>query len=191
MRPQKIGLIALLAVLTTLTIDKVPLIQNPKSKIQHSQVLAQTPEARKAEANRLKQQGIDQAQTRQFEAAFQSWQQALVIYREIKDRQGEGRVLNNLGLGYYLLSDYAKAVDYHQQSLAIAKRCCEAQIAKDVKDQEGEGKALGNLGNVYYYLGTTPKRLIIIDSIWRLPRRSKTAKGSGRLSAIWEMITKP
>ena len=111
MRPQKIGLIALLAVLTPLTIDKVPLIQNPKSKIQHSQVLAQTPEARKAEANRLKQQGIEQAQTRQFEAAFQSWQQALLIYQEIKDRQGEGRVLNNLDLGYYLLSDYAKAVD--------------------------------------------------------------------------------
>ena len=159
MRPQKIGLIALLAVLTTLTIDKVPLIQNPKSKIQHSQVLAQTPEARKAEANRLKQQGIEQAQTRQFEGAFQSWQQALLIYREIKDRQGEGRVLNNLGLGYYLLSDYAKAVDYHQQSLAIAKRCCEAQIAKDVKDQEGEGKALGNLGNVYYYLGNYTKAI--------------------------------
>jgi len=168
MRPQKIGLIALLAVLTTLTIDKVPLIQNPKSKIQHSQVLAQTPEARKAEANRLKQQGIEQAQTRQFEAAFQSWQQALVIYREIKDRQGEGRVLNNLGLGYYLLSDYAKAVDYHQQSLAIAK---------DVKDQEGEGKALGNLGNVYYYLGDYTKAIDYHRQHWAIAKEIKDREG--------------
>jgi len=179
MRPKKIGLIALIAVLTTLTIDKVPLIQNPKSKIQHSQVLAQTPEARKAEANRLKQQGIDQAQTRQFEAAFQSWQQALVIYREIKDRQGEGRVLNNLGLGYYLLSDYAKAVDYHQQSLAIAKRCCEAQIAKDVKDQEGEGKALGNLGNVYYYLGNYTKAIDYHQQSLAILREVNDRQGEG------------
>src|SRR5919199_6503972 len=98
MRTQRIGLIALLTVLATVAIDNVQLIPNPKSKIHNSQVLAQTPDARKAEADRLFQQGIQQYQTSQFEAALQSWQQALTIYREIKDRIEEGNALGNLAL---------------------------------------------------------------------------------------------
>lgn len=69
-------------------------------------VLAQTPDAQKAEADRLLQQGIEQFQTSQFDAALQSCQQALKIYREIKNRQGEGNALNNLGLAYFNLGDY-------------------------------------------------------------------------------------
>ncbi|WP_306415016.1 MULTISPECIES: tetratricopeptide repeat protein [unclassified Calothrix] len=84
-------------------------------------VLAQTPQARQAEADRLLKQGIQQAQTSQFEAALRSWQQALIIYREIKDRQGEGAALGNLGLAYYFLGDYPKAIEYQQQRLAIVK----------------------------------------------------------------------
>lgn len=47
---------------------------------------AQTTDARKAEARRLMQQGIQQHQTSQFQAALNSWQQALQIYRELKNR---------------------------------------------------------------------------------------------------------
>src|SRR5919199_5584091 len=109
MRPQRIGLIALLTVLATVAIDNVQFIPNPQSTIQNQLVLAQTPDARKAEgeaalkeqADRLFQQGIQQYQTSQFEAALQSWQQALKIYREIKNRQGEGASLGGLGLAYY------------------------------------------------------------------------------------------
>ncbi len=150
MRPLRIGLIALLTVLATLTIDNFQLIQNPKSKIQNSQVLAQTPDARKAEADRLLQQGVEQFQTSQFEAALQSWQQALTIYREIKDRLGEGNALGNLGVAYDDLGDYAKAIEYQQQRLAIAR---------ELKDRMGEEQSLGNLGNAYYSLGDYAKAI--------------------------------
>jgi len=43
MQPQRLRLISILAVLATLTVDNFQLIQNPQSKIQNSQVLAQTP----------------------------------------------------------------------------------------------------------------------------------------------------
>jgi tetratricopeptide (TPR) repeat protein len=121
MRPQRIRLIALLTLFASVAIDNVQLIQNPKSKIPNSQALAQTLDARKLEAERLFQQGNQQYQTSQFEAALQSWQQALIIYREIKDREGEGDALGNLGLAYDALGDYAKAVEYQQQCLAIAR----------------------------------------------------------------------
>jgi hypothetical protein len=98
MRLYRIGLTAVITVLATLVNVDLgfpvlgQLIENPKSKIPNSQMLAQTPDARKAEADRLLQQGIQQAQTSQFEAALQSWQQALIIYREIKDHKGEGKL---------------------------------------------------------------------------------------------------
>ena len=89
MKLQRIGLVALFAFLATLTMGDIRGIGNLKLNIGEKVVLAQTPDARKAEANRLLQQGIEQAKTSQFQAALQSWQQALTIYREIKDRQGE------------------------------------------------------------------------------------------------------
>src|ERR671933_167868 len=150
MRTQRIGLIALLTVLATVAIDNVQLIQNPKSKMPNSQVLAQTPDAQKAEADRLFQQGIEQFQTSQFEAALQSWQQALIIYREIKDRLGEGESLGNLGLAYFSLGDYAKAIEYQQQDLALAR---------ELKDRLGEEQSLGNLGSAYLCLGDYAKAI--------------------------------
>jgi CHAT domain-containing protein/Flp pilus assembly protein TadD len=108
------------------------------------QVLAQTPDARKAEADRLIQQGNQQLETSQFEAALQSFRQALTIYREIKNRQGEGWALGNLGIAYLNLGEYAQAIDYLKQSLAITR---------EIHDRQNEGKALGLLGIAYLNLG--------------------------------------
>ena len=56
---------------------------------QGRELLAQGIDSRKAEADRLLQQGIKQLKTSQFEAALQSSEQALIIYKQIKDRGGE------------------------------------------------------------------------------------------------------
>ena len=111
-------------------------------------VMAQTVEEEKKEADRLLQQGIQQYQVSQFEAALQSWQQSLKLYREIKDRLGEGQSLGNLGLAYLSLGNYPKAIEYQEQSLAIARQ---------LKHRLGEGNALGNLGSAYLSLGNYPK----------------------------------
>ena len=83
-------------------------------------VMAQTVEEKKKEADRPLQQGIQQYQVSQFEAALQSWQQSLKLYRKLKDRLGEGAALGNLGVAYDSLGNYPKAIDYHEQRLAIA-----------------------------------------------------------------------
>jgi len=46
----------------------------------------------------------------------------LTIYREIKERRGEGAAWGNLGNIYASLSNYAKAIEYYQQSLTIARK---------------------------------------------------------------------
>ncbi|MBD2358548.1 CHAT domain-containing protein [Tolypothrix sp. FACHB-123] len=145
MKLQKIALVSLIALLTTIAQTPINL-----PTVGITQALAQTPQARKAEADRLFNQGNQQYQTSQFEAALQSLQQALIIYREIKDRQGEGGALGNLGLAYFQLGDYPKAIEYFQQHLAIAR---------EIKDTFGEGAALGNLGIAYGALGDYPKAI--------------------------------
>jgi tetratricopeptide (TPR) repeat protein len=55
----------------------------------------------------------------------------------VGDRAGEGAAYGNLGNAYRSQGDYAKAIEYHTQRLAIAK---------EVDDRAGEGKAYGNLG---------------------------------------------
>ncbi|MCU0540678.1 MAG: CHAT domain-containing protein [Oscillatoriaceae cyanobacterium Prado104] len=106
-------------------------------------VVAQAIEVSEAEGDRLLQQGNQQYQTGQVPAALNSWQQALEIYRALKNRLGEGRALANLGVAYRSLGDYAKAIDYGQQSLAIFR---------EIKDRQNEGRVLGNLGNAYHSL---------------------------------------
>ena len=164
-------ILALLTLATTLTISDFPFIRNPKSNIQNFQVLAQTADARKAEADRLLQQGREQFRSNQFEAALQSWQQALIIYQQIKDRQGEGKALGNLGSTYRTLGDYAKAIEYLQQSLAIAR---------EIKDRLLEGKALGNLGVAYYSLGNYAKAIEYHQQSLAIAREIKDPQSEGQ-----------
>ncbi|HEY9830700.1 MAG TPA: CHAT domain-containing tetratricopeptide repeat protein [Stenomitos sp.] len=162
MRLQRIGLIALLALLATLTIDNVQLIQNPKSKILNSQVLAQTPDGRKTEADRLLQQGYDESISR--ELRLKSMQQALEIYRQIKDRKGELSALISLANAYNTLSDYQKAIDYQQQILAIAH---------ELKDRFFEESALKSLGEIYHTLGDYRKMIDYEQKLLAIAREPK------------------
>ncbi|MEG4225800.1 CHAT domain-containing protein [Microcoleus sp. N9_B2] len=113
-------------------------------------VVAQAMEVSEAEGDRLMQQGIQQYHTSQFPAALNSWQQALQIYRIIKNRYGEGWALGNLGAAYNSLDNYAKAIEYGQQQLVIAR---------EIKDREGEVAALNNLGLAYRSLGNDAKAI--------------------------------
>jgi tetratricopeptide (TPR) repeat protein len=95
---------------------------------------------RQIEADRLLQQGLKQYESEQFAAALASWQQSLVLDREIKDRRREGETLRNIGRAYYMLKDITKATEHFEQSLAIAR---------EVKNRQNEGLNLRNLGIIY------------------------------------------
>ncbi|MBD2069519.1 tetratricopeptide repeat protein [Leptolyngbya sp. FACHB-671] len=114
------------------------------------QVLAQTQDNRQAEANRLAQQGLGQYQTSQLQAALQSLQEALEIYREIGDRVGEGDTLSGIGAVYFDLGQYPQALESWRQALSITRA---------VNDRVGEGIILSGIGNVYLHQGQYPQAL--------------------------------
>lgn len=104
----------------------------------------------KAEAEKLFQQGIEQYRNSQYQAALQTWQQALSAYQALNDRQGEGATLGNLGIAYRSTGAYLKALEHQQKCLAIMR---------ELKNVQGEGQTLANLANVYESLGNYPKAI--------------------------------
>ncbi len=146
--------------------------QNLEKIAQENLQLAQNQsDPRKVKADGLLNQGISLLNTSQFEAALQSFQQALIIYREIKDRQGQGNALGNLGIVYQYLGDYAKAIDYEQKTLAITLQ---------IKDRKGEAAALGNLGIDYYSLGDYAKAIDYHQQSLAIAREIKDRLGEGQ-----------
>ena len=72
------------------------------------------------------------------------YQQSLDLAREINDKQGQWKALNNLGNVLQALGQYAESIDFLQQTLALAQ---------EIGDRRGEGNALGNLGLAYDSMG--------------------------------------
>ena len=96
------------------------------------------------EANRLLEQGVQQSGLSQFRQALQSYEQALVIYRDLKDRLGEALTLNNIGLVNSSQGDYRAALGYYEQALAITR---------DIKDRAGEARTLNSIGSANWARG--------------------------------------
>lgn len=127
-----------MAVVTVLGIGNFQYSPNTKYLITNSVALAQIPTERKAEADRLFQQGMQQSLTSQFQAALKSWQQALSIYRELKDPKGEMDALKNLSTTYFQIGDYDRGFEYQQQSLAIEREM------KRQQEEGNDGTAIPN-----------------------------------------------
>jgi len=84
----------------------------------------------------------------QVRNAIESYEEALGLARELKQRGDEGAWLGNLGLCYAALGETERAIECHEQALVIAR---------EVGNRKGEGSQLGNLGNRYDDLGETER----------------------------------
>ena len=124
--------------------------------------VAQSVAEQKKEADRLFKEGEQQyndgqkrlfygeRKSSQFESALKLWQKSLQLYRLIKNRESEERVLNNIGEVYRWLEKYDKSIESYEQSLTIAR---------EFKNRLREGIALGNIGSSYNYLRNYPKAI--------------------------------
>jgi CHAT domain-containing protein/Tfp pilus assembly protein PilF len=115
------------------------------NSIVSASVIAQANQnERQAEADKLKQAGIDLRDRGNFSAALVKFQQALAIYQELGDRVSQGRMLRRICVVTSRQGKIKTALDFCQQSLAIAKA---------VDDREGLGNTLNEIGSIYRKIG--------------------------------------
>jgi CHAT domain-containing protein/Tfp pilus assembly protein PilF len=107
-------------------------------------VARKSPNVRKAKAEQLISQGWDQGQRGQYEAALQSYKQAVTICHELGDRLREIRALTNIGGIYKDQGRYFEALQLRQQALAFFR---------EIDDCKGEVVTLLNIGAIYRSLG--------------------------------------
>lgn len=155
---SSLKLLALAAITYSLT--SLPIALMPMTR----PAIAQNISPRRTEADRLLREGFQQFQTQQIEAALMAWQKSLAIYREIKERGGEGEGLGSLGIAYHVLRDYDKAIKYQLQSLAIAR---------EIKDRIGEMQSLSSLGNSYYAAGNYDQAIASLLQSLAIARENK------------------
>ncbi len=123
--------IGALAILTTFAIAL------PSAKPVSIYVTQVMHNSRKAEADRLFKLGEQQIKNNQPKAALESFQKALPIYQQIKERFAEGHTHKSIANAYYFLKDYPQAIAHQQKAL---------DIAKEIKNPDLEARALLNLG---------------------------------------------
>ena len=97
----------------------------------------------KQQADVLLNQGIEQYRRGQLRPAQQTMEQALNLFYEIGDKQGEFTAISMLGAIYDELGDYARAIDLYQQSL---------EFSRNNQDQQREAFFLAVIGEAYYKL---------------------------------------
>src|SRR5712692_357926 len=106
----------------------------------------------------------------QKKQAIGYYEQALEIHREVKDRKGEGAMLNNLGKVYDALGKKQEALAYYEQALGICR---------EVGDRWGEGTMLNNLGKVYDALGKKQEALAYYEQALGICREVGDRGGEG------------
>ena len=112
-------------------------------------------------AQELLDRGSQELQAARIEQAIASWQSAAELYRQDNNAQGEALALGNIGLAYESLEDYLQAVQYFEQTLAVASNTENKQLEAGIQ---------GNLGNNYVRLGNYPQAISAYDrslSLWQ------------------------
>ena len=128
--------------------------------------------ARSQSPQQLYQQGSEQYQSNQLEAALKSWQQALQQFRQLGDRLGEGTILGALSAGYLALGNNTQTIRCAEQLL---------QIAKQLNNQSAQAQALGNLGVAYKNLGNYSKSIESQQQALMLFRQLQDQPAEGQL----------
>jgi tetratricopeptide (TPR) repeat protein len=106
----------------------------------------------------------------QLEKAIASYEQALLIAREIGDRRGEGGALDDLGKACARLGQVEKAITFHERALLIAR---------EIGHRQGEGTTLGNLGAAYVDLGQVEKAISFYEQALLIAREVGDRRGEG------------
>jgi tetratricopeptide (TPR) repeat protein len=94
----------------------------------------------------------------------------LTAARRLKRPNAEGWALGNLGRAYEALGQIRRAIDFHEQQKAIARK---------TGDCRGEANALGSLGRAYAALGETRRAIEFYEQVLQIVRETGDRRSEG------------
>ena len=150
MKLSLIGLMVAATLVTSGSMMGLALAQTTAESSADASVVDGEDETKRAEADRFFDEAFNILQTGQWQEAVELLEQALVLYREVGDRQDEGKTLIGLGKIADVTGQYAPALDYYHQGLGIAR---------EIGDRITEGATLNNIGLTYSNLGNYSQAL--------------------------------
>lgn len=103
-----------------------------------------------AEASNLIRLGFAHQRTSQLDKAKECYEMAIEKFREINDRQGEGRALAFLGTCFKAMGDLDSAVAYQCSRKAL-------ELARDLNNPHSEAMALGGMASARARMGEIEK----------------------------------
>ena len=121
-------------------------------------------------ANALNQIGKQCHHIGQYDTALDFYKQALAIFQQIGDKQGEGATLNNLSQIYSTRGDYDTALQYLQQALAIQQQ---------IGDKSGEGTTLNNIALIHEARGDYDTALDFLKQSLTIQQQIGDKQGEG------------
>jgi tetratricopeptide (TPR) repeat protein len=119
------------------------------------------------------------------EEALRSFQQALPLLRELKNRSGEAYTLNFIGSSYNRVGRSEEALSTFQQALPILR---------ELKDRQGEAMTLNDIGSSYDSLGRSDEALSSYQQALPIKRelndRPGEAKTLSNIAAAYEDLSR-
>ena len=122
------------------------------------------------QADQLFSEGFDLHQSGNMQAALDTYDQALALYRSLHDRAGEGRTLSNIAFVYKDLGHYDLALNYYQQALISLQ---------EAGDRFNEGTAVNNLALVYRELGQYAQSINYLEKALAIRHEAGDRLGEG------------
>ena len=98
------------------------------------------------------------------------------LLKKINDKRELVRILKEIGIIHFFLSELREAIEYYEQSL---------KISREIGDRSGESTALRILGLAYAELGETLKAIKYYEQALKISREIGDRMGEG--NALWNM----
>jgi CHAT domain-containing protein/tetratricopeptide (TPR) repeat protein len=124
----------------------------------------------KGQATTLGEMGRAYYNLSQYDKALDHYQRSIDAWREVGNRQNEGRILQSMSQVYGDQGQYAHALDLLHQALAISR---------EVGDRPAEGTTLGDIGVVYNSQGEYPEAIDILEQALEIQRELEFVSGEG------------
>ncbi|MBD2776392.1 CHAT domain-containing protein [Iningainema tapete] len=139
--------------------------------VKHTLAQTATSSDRKAEADKLFQDGVQQFRRGEYPKALLTYQRVLEIRRQLGDKPGEAATLNKLGEIYNGLNQPTQALEVLQQSVNLYKL---------IKDKGAVGEVLDNIGTSYRLKIDTTKALEFYQQALAIRLEVKDREGEGK-----------